>query len=372
MSEMRSEIQSIRTAYFLQFLTFTAVMLPWVFVAPILQKMGASKFFIGLAGGLYSSSYLISSAISGRIADEKGANLVIKIGLAASAITFFLQYFASDAISFILVRALSGFAVGMYPGAIVAVAYYLGIKIGRLSAAGSTGWTVGSVLSSIVAFFISEKFTFVVSSLVFLIAFILSTRCQFKGTKVPRVNMKEVFKRNREVYLTMLLRHTGANTIWMFWVPFLMSLHSPSYLPPALMAINTVSQIVFMYFITDIKSPKSLILMGILASSITFYGYSLINYYLWIIPLQILLGISWAFLYVGSARYLVENNKERATAMGLLNSTIGTAAVIGPLLGGIILQLTGSYKSLMYTALILTILSLIFYGLFCRKCKMRN
>ncbi len=65
--------------------------------------------------------------------------------------------------------------------------------------------------------------------------------------------------------------------------------------------------------------------------------------------MQVLLGCSWACLYVGSLLNLMRRNVEKATCTGMLGSVINLAALSGALVGGTISELFG-FKSAMYTA----------------------
>jgi len=56
------------------------------------------------------------------------------------------------------------------------------------------------------------------------------------------------------------------------------------------------------------------------------------------LPTQVALGMSWAFLYVGSLKFVLERGVERATSSGLLGSALSISATAGPLLGGAIAE----------------------------------
>jgi MFS family permease len=86
----------------------------------------------------------------------------------------------------------------------------------------------------------------------------------------------------------------------------------------------------------DSLNNNMLVFWGLILSAAVFFGYSLATDYRQIIPIQVVLGFAWSFLYVGSLRTLLENNVERASAAGLLNSTINLAGIVGPLISGFI------------------------------------
>jgi predicted MFS family arabinose efflux permease len=54
-----------------------------------------------------------------------------------------------------------------------------------------------------------------------------------------------------------------------------------------------------------------------------------------------LIAFSYSCLYLGSTKYLIENNSEKGQAAGLLNSAISLASVVGSIVGGIVMQYYG-------------------------------
>lgn len=71
-----------------------------------------------------------------------------------------------------------------------------------------------------------------------------------------------------------------------------------------------------------------------------FLAYFLSRSYFHIFPIQVVLGPSWSLLYIGLLLYLLDRNKEKALSSALLESTISIAAIIGPVIGGVIAKLT--------------------------------
>jgi MFS family permease len=94
-------------------------------------------------------------------------------------------------------------------------------------------------------------------------------------------------------------------------------------------------QFIFM-LILDRYKTRRLIDIGFIATSLTFLGYFLSSNWQMIFLFQIVLGFSWANLYLGSMKFLLEHNNEQATATGLLNSVLGLSGLIGPLIGGVV------------------------------------
>jgi DHA1 family quinolone resistance protein-like MFS transporter len=64
---------------------------------------------------------------------------------------------------------------------------------------------------------------------------------------------------------------------------------------------------------------------------------------------------------VGSLNYLTSKNPEKATATGLLNSSIGISAFLGPILGGVFMSFVMDYRSLMLFSGIVALLGVIVF-----------
>jgi MFS family permease len=100
-------------------------------------------------------------------------------------------------------------------------------------------------------------------------------------------------------------------------------------------------------------------------SFITFISFTLAQNFWHMFPTQIMLGASWATIYVGSLKFIMERNVERGTSTGLLNSVLSISAIIGPILGGVIVgsvlslgfDLGIAYRSTMWVASSMAIIS---------------
>ncbi|ODS37690.1 MAG: hypothetical protein A7315_00020 [Candidatus Altiarchaeales archaeon WOR_SM1_79] len=110
--------------------------------------------------------------------------------------------------------------------------------------------------------------------------------------------------------------------------------------------INAGTQFLIMRRIDKFKS-KLLITVGLSVSVLVFMGFALAQNFYQIIPVQVLLAVSWSCLYVGSLLMLTERNIEKATSIGILNSIIYFSAIAGPVIGGIAAEFYG-FKDLVF------------------------
>ena len=329
---------------------------------PVLASAtGASRFQISLVFSLYNFAYFLSSMIFGRLADLHGRRLFILLGFISSSIAFFFQYFYSDYYSLLILRIIAGFSAGIFPAAVISMAHDINMKMGKLSSFGALGWAIGGYLAGVISIFFGLKITYIFSSAVFLIGFFIAIPLRDTGIKIEKIPLfpKDVLKRNWSIYLSYIFRHSAATMLWAYWPLFIASIGGNSFWQAATMGINSTVQFFLMYFYTDVRRDTTLIFFGLLLSSLTFLSYAFTSNVWLIIPVQAVLATSWSFLYVGSLKYLTDRNPEKATATGLLNSSIGISAFIGPLIGGVFMEFFPNFRYLMFFSFFVAFLGVL-------------
>jgi MFS family permease len=290
----------------------------------------------------------------------------MRLGLVLTALTILVQILAHDPLTLIGARALIGLCSGMYPAALIAYASISKVPMGRFSSFNALGWALGSLLSGVVTLIYPENYTpvFVLGSILMLASFASSLNLpaiEEKRHKIPFFP-KELMLKNWHVYFPYLIRHLGANTVWAIFPLYLTLLgkgmENINFWIGLIYFVNAFSQFVFMPYLDRVKSSRSLIQGGLVCSVLVFLVYAIIPDIYYMLVAQLLLAFSWALLYVGSLRELMDNNAEKATCSGMLSSFITLAAVIGPLLGGFIAgtvahfygDLTGYTATLLFAA----------------------
>ena len=347
----------------IRFFTFATAMVSFAYLPIFARDLGISDVNIGIIVAFYSSALFFSSYIFGRTSDKYGRKLFILVGLIAAIISFFLQIFANDFTTLLLVRTLVGFCIGIYPSALVAYVYERKENLNRFASFGSLGWFFGLLISGIVAMYFTINGVFILSSLFSLISFLVALFLESKKHKpisVPFFPIK-IIKKNRCVYSCFFLRHTGAAMIWTFWPLYLLELGADLFWVGIIQAINSIVQFFVMYIVTEKFKSIKLVRYGILLSIIAFFSFTLARNFWEIIPTQFLLGISWGFLYVGVLRNLTDKNVEKATVSGILDSVINFATVIGPFLATLVISF-GDYRTTMYVASFLSLASFLIFN----------
>jgi MFS family permease len=234
--------------------------------------------------------------------------------------------------------------------------------MGRFATWGAAGWGVGTLLAGYAAGF-NLYYAFLMSTIFLAIAFASALTLP----KVQQVPMKvpwfpvETFKRNISIYMAVLIRHSSAFAIWTLWPLFLYDIGGDPFMISVVQATNAISQVIFMVTITDRFESKRLVAIGLIASAVSFAWFPFATNIIEILPSQVLLGFAWAMLYVGALKYVTENNAERSTASGLLQSMLSLSGIIGPVLAAVLYTIWPGYAPIMFFAVGM---SLVAYGLF--------
>ena len=333
---------------------------------------GAATFMPLLASSLTNSYILVGSIVAGyglaqalsyayfaKMYDRRSANarlMLIRLGYLLCAAAFFMHLLAFDGLSLFAIRVFAGVATGIYAGALIAKAYEATGKklaLAGIISFGSLGWVVGTMASGALkeAFGGDANFVFALSGSMFLAGFFISFRMKAgpeeKEEGAERSGMRttmELLRHNRTVYTSFFLRQLGASAVWSMFPIFLANeLGAGDFWIGAIYATNAMTQFVFMNRFgrfTQANYYRS-IELGAALSAAVFAAYFLSQSYLHAFPIQVMLGVSWSTLYIGSLLFLLDKNKEKATSSALLESTISIGAIVGPLAGGVIAEALG-------------------------------
>lgn len=344
----------------INFLTEAAIGSSFLFIPLLARELGASNFETGLIGTAYGLAMFTAYYIFGRMADIYDRRKILFLGLLASFLSFPLQIFAASPFQLLLARALIGFCLGIFPAALLSHVYEVNKKIGEFTAFGSLGYAIGSFLAGLIAVYWK---IFLLDSVFFFLAFLLALRLE-----IPKISFKipffpkKIIKNNFSLYLSFFLRHSAAHMIWIIFPLYLVSLGINKFLIGIIYFTNSFSQFFIMRKIDGFKS-RNLVLIGLLLSAGAFYSFTLAKNFPQFLLTQILVAFSWSSLYVGSLGSVMERNVERATAVGLLNSTISLSQILGPFLGGLAAQYFSYYFAFYVAAFMVFFGFIIFYFL---------
>jgi len=343
----------------ISFLFNSSISASLVFLPLYAEDLGATRLQIGYIAAVYGITYFVSSFLFGRQSDIHGRLIFVRLGLLLAVAAYFLQTLVPDAVTLLLVRGTIGFCLGIASAAMMSYVYDTGILVGSFASFGSLGWLFGTIFAGILGDFES---LFIVSAVVTGLAFMVSTTLKEERhipQQVPLFPLG-IILRNRKIYLPFLLRHMGATAIWAIFPLFLVEedICTDLHLIAILYGLNTGIQFIAMRMVQRFNQTL-LFTTGLILSAIVFAFYGIVTEYWQIIPIQIILAVSWSCLFIGGLQILLSSNKERGTAVGLLYSTNYLAAALGPFLGGAVSEIWG-FRVLMFVALGMSLSGLFF------------
>jgi len=339
----------------IQVLSSGAFLASFTYIAIYAKEAGLTNFQITVMASLYATATFFSAYIFGRLADIYGKRKVLIVGLFSLIFLAGSQALASDLFSFLSFRFFAGIGFGMFPAALAAYAFESKAKMGRFSAFGALGWGLSLLLSGVVADRFGVWSVFIFAGAMAGISLIIALRLG----KIPEVRIRssllpfKMFKKNYRVLVPFIIRHSTAASIWVLWPVFLHEELGLNFWEIGIVqATNALTQVLSMFIVGDHLKPRTLIGIGLITSALAFISFTLVQEFPLFLITQVLLGFSWANLYVGSLRIMLDRNKERASAAGLLASSISLSSLIGPLISLVIVQVlpNSSFEGPMYLA----------------------
>ncbi|MCS7130803.1 MAG: MFS transporter [Archaeoglobaceae archaeon] len=338
----------------INFLTQVAIASSLLFIPILAKEIGASDIEIGLIVSAYSFTTFVASSIFGRLSDFHNRKLILLSGLLLSAIFFFAQCLVSNPIELLIVRTLVGFSIGIFPAALLTYAYEKNKNVGSFSAFGSLGWAFGQLIAGVIMVYYGI-FTF--GAILFFLAFLMVLKEEIPSQKIERARSSmRIIKENFSIYSAFFIRHVGASSVWLIFPIYLSELGISKFWIGVIYFMNSFLQFIIMQRIERFN-PNILLNAGTIFSGLAFLLYSLATQIHEFLAIQLLIAIGWSAMYVGSLRILLENNIEKNSSAGFLNSTIYLSTIIGSLIGGFIAENFG-YKSCLHFGTILCFLAL--------------
>ncbi|MGQ0772284.1 MAG: MFS transporter [Nitrososphaerota archaeon] len=349
--------QKIGTSNLIRGATFfehAGVSIVYVFMPILAQALTISIFEVGLTIASFFLAQILSSLYFGRVSDASGKRLIfIKIGFIGCAIMFGLHYLADNSFYLLLVRLGAGITSGMMVPAMLAYTYESGkdkSKVASVISFHALGWLAGIVAAGLAN---NEKTIFLVSAGLFLAGLVFSMR--LPNHTIPREaelgTTKKVIAKNKYLFLSLLLRHIGATSVWTI-LPLVLTeaFGAKLYEVSIVYVANTATAFILMNLMGTKITTKNItnFKIGVGLTVFVFAGMALMTSWWMAIPCMALVGVTWAFLYIGGSIHLMENNP-KSTSTGIFNSTISIANVIGPVIAGAVALYYG-HVSVMYFA----------------------
>ena len=350
----------------IQVLANGAFLASFTYISIFADELGLSRFHITIVASLYSLAGFSSVYLFGKLADQYGKRKVLRIGLALASGLVLFQAVSWNMPSLAILRLLSGIGFGMFPAPLAAYAFEAKARMGRFSAFGALGWGISLLASGWVADTFGVASVFVLSSILLLLSFLLSGSLgPIPEVKIrsPLLPIRMVMK-NREVLIPLIMRHATASSIWILWPLFLNERLDLNLAQIGMVqATNAFTQFIVMFTIGDRLKPKVSIGIGLFVTMLAVFSFTIIDTFPLFLMTQILLGISWGTLFVGTLRYMLTKNPERATAAGLHNSSVQFSSLLAPFISMTIVAMipSSSYEGPMYLTVVFSALALVLF-----------
>lgn len=349
------------------------------YLNPELQAMGASATFIGLVGGGYGFTQLLSRLPLGIAADRfRCHKTFILAGCLLSSLSGFGMYFRYTPAGFLVFRALGGFAAATWVAFTVLYSSYFPAEkgpqaINMLNVANQAGRLLCFVLVAALVGRLGERSSFFLAGLAGLAAAVL---CLFVRNSAPAgapVRLQEVpgLLRDRNLLACTLLAVLTQVVAFSTYSGFVTNYAVDIGAQAAQLSLMSIVMMVPLVASNYLVASKWLNRFG--ARSLLEVGFGLTAIYCvvlpwapameWVYVLQALAGVSNTLTMSVLLGVCVQNVDpgRRSTAMGFFQAIYGLGMTAGPILMGMLtdgLSLSAAFRVMSVVSLLALVLTL--------------
>lgn len=343
--------------------TFTG-MLGMTIIIPLIplymERLTLTPIWVGIIFAVFSGTRMLLAPIIGRLSDRWGRKYFLAIGLLLSVIASLGYIWASTDWQLVLVRIFHGAASGMvYP---IAMSYLgdiipkgsEGKWMGYFNAVVFTSFGLGPLFGGLLAERFGILITFSAVSGLCLVSLVLVLAALPESLSRQAAARKEAsFKGlpTSGVVLGLFSYRLALEMAWGIWVSFIAVLASrlfglgPSLIGILLTANVTVSALLMVPFgrVADRTNKRLIIVIGGLGAAVSIAVTPLATGFGFLLALSILAGAVTAAEFPASSAMAVEEGRRygMGSTMALMNMATSAGMVLGPLLGGGVMEATG-------------------------------
>lgn len=382
------EVSRGRAALFFStfFLSSLATYMAIVFVPLYALKLTQSLPLISLLTTAYYLAFTTCLPIYGRLSDRLGSYAwFTAIGALLTGGLCIAIPFVSRFEELMALRAAQGLAwalvapMGAAMASISTTEALRGRAMSVFNLSVSSGYLAGSLVGGVVSQLLGLDAVFLLGGLSSLIAAGLALglrgwRRPTRGAERSRGGLR--LGRVKVVYIGFFLRNAGATGIWALLPIYLSYLGATDLWIGLLYMVNLASQTLLMGRVgqlTDRAGRRPVFLLGLFGSSTVFLLYGLAPYYLWIIPIHVLLGLSWSSLITSSTAYIGDHAPRDAQGamMSLLFTVTGLSWIAGSSLAAAVVDFVG-LRNYMFIAALLAATGGLYAGVFMKEGRDLN
>lgn len=339
-------------------------------------ELGANLIQVGLLGSIFSLFSTFGSIFWGKLSDAlHKRKAIIILGFVSTCITMALLAIARNVDELILIRGIQGFliisAIPVATALIVDTARGgLGERMGKFSRISGIGWVIGLIAGGVLVGILPLRYLFLASSFFAGLAIILGVMLisepakKVKARERPFVHFPRPSFLEKHRYHPHLLLHLPSlkgvkKDFYLYFLGafFIFTAGSIIYTPfPIYLSreLGVSNEAIFLLYIlnsfasaiayqqigviSDKLGHKKMFTLALLIRGAAFFSYIFFPFFLGVGLLYIISGLTWSVLAVsGSVMVAMLSSRENeGEAMGAYNAVIGISAIIGSLVGGVI------------------------------------
>jgi MFS family permease len=358
----------------------------WPYLPNLIKFLGGGVLAVGMLSILFNITSTVGQFFWGRESDKMGKRKVfVLFGVLSIGIFFLLIGFASSVLMVLLLRTLQGFFVSSQTPAISALVSEFSKEVGSGFAFFNAFSQVGFMLGNFVGGFVSShfpiKYVYYFSSIpIFLgLAILFFLKEEKKNPEDLRMLMryyrpgrtffrwdqaKAFVKRNRNITLfsaSIFISMIGSGMVYAY-LSLLVGMRFGSSWVGTYFGIDGLISIPLIFIfghLADKYGSKPILIYGLIGYMATFFLYYSATSIPILIIAAIISGSKWSSYFNSANTYVsrMSMKSERATALGLMNSSMALGWVVGPLLGAYFISFIGLAQT-MLVAIIPEIVSL--------------
>lgn len=230
--------------------------------------------------------------------------------------------------------------------------------MGRFSAFGPLGGFLGFVIAGVVTNAFGTKALFAFGGITVIVAFVIAAPLRYRGQAASRVRIDpgKTIKENLGIYVSLLVRHSGANMAWTFWPLYLLLLGANYFYIGVVSAFNSLAQFLVAFYFADRFGGRREFDIGLMLSGLTLLGLGLATNLLQAGILYAVIGGVWGFVYVGGLRTVLDRSAQKGATVAAYNSIVNLSTLLGPMMATAIIAFM-DYRAAMYVAAVLAFVS---------------
>ncbi len=361
------------------FVFFAAIGSFWPFIGPHYRHLGLNGAEIGILGTVQPISVALLAPLIGAFADRRSNHrLVYRLLLIPTALAAFLLYFAQGFVPVLLGMTLwaaaSAATMPILDSYAVTFSEASQVPYGRIRLFGTLGFMVVVTAVGWVASMLPES-TFLLIYAVLLLAasaaagLLPATQTRARSSGAPlKFDLRDAARDPAlaGILAIAFLTSIGQGTLGNFFGIFLSELGATAALIGLASAIVAVSEIPFLFgagWLQERLGNARMIFVALVAYVARFALYALAPSAEFVLPVQILHGLTYAVFLIASVRMVYElaGRDRAATMQGVLAATLAAGSVLGAVVNGVVADLFGTVRPVFIVAAIGNVAAIVVF-----------